>query len=186
MRRRAPVVLLGIVAAVGTAACSGDDGAASADVGVVNQALCLDTERADRPVVDLIPAALAAMSALYGSPPRYFEISADRQRIALFVALDDGGVEVVFYCGEQGRTEPEPIEGAPEGATFPGDAVDIDPDSIFARLDAELDDPDIVDFAVVGAGGDEVVYDATVLSGSGGTLLVLLAADGEVLAVQAQ
>ncbi len=184
--RRPGVATIASLFALAAVSCSGAGDSPSSGSVPVNDALCLDVDRAERPVVGMIAPALAALEDLYEGSPRYFEISADRQRVALFVARDDGAVEVVFYCGDDGRTEPDPVEGVPEGTTFPGDAVDIEPDSIFDRLDDELDDPDIVVFAVVGAGGDDVVYDATVLSGSGGTLLVLLAADGEVLAVQAQ
>ena len=60
----------------------------------------------------------------------------------------------------------------------------FDTETIFDALRDELDDPVIVDFAVQGSEGGPV-YDATVASDSGGVLLVLLGADGRVLAVQA-
>lgn len=183
---RRPGAVFASLVALTIVSCSGGDDSGSTGSLLVNDALCLDGDQAERPVVELIDPAIDVVDQLYGSPQRYFEVSADRQRVALFVARDEGAVELVLYCGGRGRTEPEPIDGAPEGATFPGDAIDIDPGSIFDQLDEELDDPEIVDFATVGAGGDDVVHDATVQSDGGGVLLVLLAADGEVLAVQAQ
>jgi hypothetical protein len=183
---RPGVAALASLVALAVASCSGGDDAGSPGSVPINEALCLDGDQAERPVVELIDPAIAAVDDLYGSSQRYFEVSADRQRVALFVAVDDGTVELVLYCGDGGRTEPEPIDGTPEGSTFPGDAIDIDPTTIFDQLDEELGDPQIVDFATVGAGGDDVVHDATVQSDAGGILLVLLATDGEVLAVQAQ
>ena len=183
-RRAACRVVVGCLALV-VGACSGDGDDVASDSAPLNSALCLDGERAERPVVELIPPALDVVDELYGGPQRYFEVSADRQRVDLIVAADDGTAEQLFYCGEAGRTSPESL-GEAEGSTFAGDAVDFDPETIFDQLGDELDDPDIVDFAVVGAGDDDVVYDATVHSESGGVLLVLLAADGDVLAVQAE
>ncbi len=184
--RRPGVAALASLVALTVAGCSGGDDPVAVPSVPVNDGLCLDGEQAERPVVELIAPAIAVVDELYGSPQRYFEVSADRQRVALFVARGDGTVELVLYCGDRGRTEPEPIDGTPEGSTFPGDSIDIDAATIFDQLDEELGDPQIVDFATVGAGGDDVVHDATVQSDSGGVLLVLLAADGEVLAVQAQ
>ena len=54
------------------------------------------------------------------------------------------------------------------------------------RVRAELDDPVIVDFTVQGGSDGSVIYDATVASESGGRLLVLLDANGEILGVQAE
>jgi hypothetical protein len=186
MRRpaAATIIVAGLVA-LATASCSGDDDPEPPGSVPVNEALCLDGERASRPVVEMIDPAIASVDELYGAPQRYYEVSADTQRVSLVVAVDDGTAEQVFYCGAGGRTPPESL-GEADGSTFPGDSIDIDPESIFDQLDDELDQPDIVDFATVGAGGDDVVHDATVRSDSGGILLVLLSADGEVLAVQAQ
>lgn len=184
MRRAGAARIATLVVLVAASCSSGDDSAATDSV-PLNEALCLDGDRASQPVVEQIDPAIAAVDELYGSPQRYFEVSADRQRVSLVVAAADGIAEQVFYCGAGGRTPPVPL-GEADGSTFPGDAIDIDPSSVFDQLDEQLDDPEIVDFATVGAGGDDVVYDATVQSDAGGVLLVLLAADGEVLAVQAQ
>lgn len=170
-------------------ACSGGGGnsgdSSAFETVPIDDALCLDVDRGEAPVVDLIAPAVDVVDAMHGGAAEYFEVSADRQRVSLIVALEDGTAEQVFFCGDSGRTEPQAL-GEAEGSTFSGDAIDVDPATIFSMLDEELDDPEIVDFAVTGAGDGSVVYDATVMSSSGGVLLVLLDADGEVLAVQAQ
>jgi hypothetical protein len=180
-------VALVVVAAIQLlSACSGDDDSQdSASSVAANDALCLDADRSERPVVDLITPGMAAVDDLYGEPQRYFEVSADNQRVSLIVARDDGTAEQVFYCGAAGRTSAEPL-GDASGSSFPSESVQFDPETIFDGIDAELDDPEVVDMAIVGAGDDAVVYDATVRSGEGGTLLVLLGPDGAVRAVQAE
>jgi hypothetical protein len=182
--RLSAVVALLLAVAVG---CSGDDDEIpAADVSGTpeNDALCLDVDRSDQPVVDLIEPAIELARHVYGSTPEFFEISADRQRVSLVVA-DDGTASQLFYCGDGGYV-PATSLGEASGATFTGDAVDFDVDDIFVQLDEELDDPDIADFAVVGDGAGGVLYDATVQSSAGGILLVRLSPTGSVLAVQAQ
>jgi hypothetical protein len=137
------------------------------------------------PRVDLIDDAIAAVEAHYGAPQEYFEISVDTERVSVIVAVDDAtAAEQGALEPDGGFTVPEPV-GPASGSTFVADVVTFDRDRIFDGLRAELSDPDIVDFAIQGGPGGSVVYDATVLSGSGGVLLVLLSADGEVLGVQA-
>jgi hypothetical protein len=181
------VLLLVAVVPVVVVGCSEDDDAAPApDASTIpeNDALCLDVDRRDVPVVDLIGPAIDLAEDLYGSDPEFFEISADRQRVSLVVA-DDGTANQVFYCG-QGGYVPATALGDASGATFDAGSVDFDPDEIFVQLAEELDDPDIADFAMVGDGEGGVVYDATVQSSAGGILLVRLSPTGAVLAVQAQ
>ena len=89
-------LLLVILAACAGAACAG------ADRGVVgpNEARCLDAPSSPLPVVGLIPDALRAVEAAYGSPQRYFEVSADSRRVGVIVAVDDAtAAEQAFYCG---------------------------------------------------------------------------------------
>jgi hypothetical protein len=178
------VVALLLAVVVG---CSGDDDAAPAAAvtsAVENDALCLDVDRSDEPVVDLIEPAIELARTVTGSEPAFFEISADRQRVSMVLA-EDGNASQLFYCGAGGYV-PSTSLGEASGATFTGDAVDFDVAAIFVRLDDELDDPDIVDFAIVGDGEGGAVYDATVQSSAGGILLVRLSPSGSVLAVQAQ
>ena len=184
MRRPWAVVALLLAVAAG---CSGDDDAApAADLATApeNDALCLDVDRRDEPVVDLIEPAIELAATQYGSEPEFFEISADRQRVSLVIA-QDGNANQLFYCGDGGYV-PATSLGEASGATFTGDAVVFDVDEIFLQIDDELDDPDIVDFAIVGDGEGGAVYDATVQSSAGGILLVRLSPTGSVLAVQAQ
>jgi hypothetical protein len=149
------------------AACGGDDAGTGSPA----------------PVVDEIDDAFDAVAAVLDEEPRYFEVAADLDLVRMFVATDDGAVAYEYVDGD--LSEPsEPIPGA-SGATFASSAVDLDPDRIWDGLRDELDDPTIVDLAIQGGADGSVVYDATVLSDSGGVLLVLLAGDGAVLAVQA-
>ena len=72
-----------------------------------------------------------------------------------------------------------------EGATFRSSAIDLEPENLFKRIDAELSTPVIVDVAIQGTGTGSTVIDATVVNEKGGTLLVLLSGDGRILGVQA-
>jgi len=136
-------------------------------------------------VIGLIDEAIDIAEDEYDDPVEFFEISADLQRVSLIVASPDGTAEQLFYCGEAGYVPPTSL-GEASGATFRGDAVDVDTDVVFDGIEAELDDPDIVDFAIVGDGQGGVVYDSTVQSSAGGVLLVRLDATGTVLGVQAE
>ncbi|MAT06782.1 MAG: hypothetical protein CL424_17235 [Acidimicrobiaceae bacterium] len=189
MRPRPLVVVTAAIVAVSlvVAGCSGDDEAGAdvpgADALAENDALCLDGDRADDPVIGWVEPAIELAVDRYGDPT-FFEISADRQRVSVIVAVD-GTAEQLFYCGAAGYVPPSSL-GEADGATFGPTAVDFDPDRIFDQLDEELDEPDIGDFAIVGDGAGGVAYDATVQSDAGGVLLVRLDADGSVLGVQAQ
>ncbi len=182
MNRRA--VLVGTVAAVVAWGCGGGSDEVAPTDTQLDDARCLDAARGDAPVVELIAPAIAVTDAHYGSPQRYFEISADQQRVSLIVATAGGDAEQVVFCDENRFGPPESL-GPADGATFSGDDVEFDAERVLSGIDDELDDPDIVDFVVQGA-PDGVLYDATIVSDAGGVLLVLLSGDGEVLAVQAQ
>ena len=136
------------------------------------------------PRVDLIAAAVDAVEAHYGAPQEYFEISVDRERVSVIVAVDGATAAEQGYFGDEGLEVPEPV-GEASGSTFTAAMIDVDVDRIFAGLRDELDDPTIVDFAIQGGPGGSAVYDATVLSDAGGRILVLLAPDGTVLGAQA-
>jgi hypothetical protein len=139
---------------------------------------------APAPRVDLIDDAIAAVEAYYGEPQEYFEISADLASVGFVVAVDDATMaEQGSYTVDGGLAAPQAV-GEASGVTFSFDLVTFDEDAIFDRLAVELDDPVIVDFAIQGAAGDTVAYDATIASDNGGILLVLLGADGEILGVQ--
>lgn len=182
MRRPLAVAIPLAFALVG---CSGGDDADAPDLADLpeNDALCLDGDRADRPVIDWIEPAIDLAVDEYGDP-EFFEISADRQRVSVIVSVD-GVAEQLFYCAASGYV-PATSLGEAEGSTFAPDSVDFDVDTIFDGIDEELDDPEIGDFAIVGDGAGGAAYDASVQSDVGGVLLVRLAGDGTVLGAQAQ
>jgi hypothetical protein len=144
-----------------------------------------DAEEPVGPRVDLIDDAIAAVEAHYGSPQEYFEISARLADVSMIVAVDDAtAAEQGFFGADGVFVAPEPV-GPASGSTFTAAAVDLQPDRIFVDLRDELDSPSIVDLVIQGGPDGAVIYDATVSSEAGGVLLVLLAADGTVLGVQA-
>lgn len=182
--RRALAVAVPFALALAGCSGGGDDAEVPEPAALPeNEALCLDGDRSDRPVVDWIEPAIELAVDRYGDP-EFFEISADRQRVSVIVSVD-GTAEQLFYCAAAGYVPPSSL-GEAQGSTFPPDAVDFDVDSIFDEIDDELDDPEIGDFAIVGDGAGGAAYDASVQSDVGGVLLVRLAADGTVLGAQAQ
>jgi hypothetical protein len=159
--------------AVMAAACGGDDedgGGGSGD--------------AVRPQVDEIAPAIDAVEAELGGPQDFFEVTAGPQQVQLFVARDRAtrAATYVYVRGELASVG-DPVGAS--GGTFPGDAVDFDPDTILTQLDDELDEPDVVGFSIEGDGTGAVQYVAAVRSAQGGTIDVVLAADGEIQSVTA-
>lgn len=164
------LMVLSALAGVVVAACGGSDAGESGPL----------------PVVGEISAAIEAVEEHYGAPQDYFEISADLERVSVIVAADGAtAAEQGYYEPDGGFTVPEPV-GEASGSTFRADALDIDAGTIFSAIRDELDDPVIIDFAVQGSADGSAIYDATVAGERGGVLLVLLAGDGSILAVQAE
>ena len=129
-------------------------------------------------MTDLAAATRRALRRLLGG-------RSSPEIIAGGTVLDGATAAEQGYLGSDGAfTAPEPV-GPASGSVFSAAAVDFEPGEIFAALREELSDPVIVDFAVQGGPDGSAVYDATVLSDSGGTILVLLAPDGTVLGAQA-
>lgn len=160
-----------VLAVVSVAACGGvdDDGAAI-----------------DGPRVDWIDDAIGAVEEHYGGPQEYFEVSATAERVSVIVAVDDAtAAEQGFWDDESGLVDPTPV-GPASGATFVADDLDFDPGRVLSRVASELPDSEIVDFAVTGASGGAVIYDAVLRSELGGTLLVRLGPDGLILGTQGQ
>lgn len=151
-------------------------------VGLVTITSCGDHSGAEPRVSD-IDDALAAVETELGGPQQYFELSADLSQVTLFVESAGGATPYVY--ADRALLPGDTVAGA-TGATFTARAVAFEEDRIFDRIRAELDDPAIIDFAVQGGPAGAVVYDATVASKAGGVLLVLLAADGEILGVQGE
>lgn len=176
------VVAVALVIAL--AGCSGGrDAGDDPDRVAVNESACLDAPERDEPVVTLIQPAMTLIDDRYGAAQEYFEVSADRRRVSLVVATEGGAAEQSFYCGDLGLTEPTDL-GPASGQTFGAGALEFDAASVFDGIRGELDDPEIVDFAIVGAGEGAVVYDATVRSDSGGLLRIMVNGAGDVLGVQ--
>ncbi|MFW2334297.1 hypothetical protein, partial [Ilumatobacter sp.] len=87
-----------------------------------------DANTTAEPVLDVIPDAVAAVEAHYGSPQQYFEISAGLDRVGFVVAVDDAtAAEQGSYSTAGEFTAPEPV-GEATGATFTADQIDVDPD----------------------------------------------------------
>lgn len=133
------------------------------------------------PIVDQIPAAIAALEAETGGPVEYFEINATVQLVNLFVALNDGAVAQpwLFVGGELTSAEGQ----AASGGTFAGADVAFDPETIFDPLLAEVPGIRIESFYVHGDGEGNLLYGVLATSERGGGLDIVLAADGSVLSV---
>jgi hypothetical protein len=160
--------LVAALAAGGLAlvACGGDD----------------DTEGALRPAIELIEPAISALEQELGGPQDFFEVTADPQLVRLYVAREQA-TRAAPYVYVGGEVAPAGDLVGAGGGTFPGDAVDVDPDTVLAVIEDELDDPDVVLFSIAGNGTGAVQYVATVRSAKGGLLDVVVADDGAILSV---
>jgi hypothetical protein len=155
---------------------------------------CGGSADAGGPVVHRIDDAVAALAVEIGiDDPSLFEIAVDLTGITMVLAeteidADTGETTGTFatpYRWEGGSIARAGETSPADGAVFAASAVDVDPDRIFERIRAELDSPDIVDLVIQGGPDGATVIDATVVNERGGTLLVLLGADGAILGVQA-
>lgn len=161
---------------------------------IVATAGCGSGSNGPMPLVDQIPEAIAAMNATIGDAAdlEYFEISADLTGVTLVLAEHsqdsmgaDTGSFATSYRWENDVLEQVGETASAEGATFLGSMVDLDAASVFAGIEAELDDPTVVDLAVQGDGNGGIVIDVSVENDKGGRLLVLIDSVGRVLGVQA-
>jgi len=149
---------------------------------VIAVAACGGDEGPTRPQPDAIAPAVAAVEAELGGPQQYFEITAEPQRVELWVALD-GGTAAVPYVYIGGEVGPAAASQPASGETFvPGDAP-FDPDTVLDQLDEDLDDPDIVQLSIGRNAAGEVDLLVVVQSAEGGLLDVTLAPDGTVRSV---
>jgi len=168
LSRLRAVAAVGLLALVGVACGDDDDGGeVGADDGFV---------------ADIRPAIEAIESEL-GAGQVFFEITASRQVINLFVAVDDAtaAVPYVFLDGELQPPAPK-LTGA-SGFTFAGDAVDLDEISILDAVSSELPDSAIEALSIEGGDAGIVRYVVAMLSPSGGRLDVTVSSDGAVLEV---
>ncbi len=142
-------------------------------------AACGGAESPQRPQLDQIGPAIAAVERKLGGPQQYFEINATPQVVNLFVA-DATKTTVTPYVYVGGTVaESAPPAGA-SGNTFAASALTVDPRTILDHVVDRLPDSDIVLFTIAGGPGGAVQYSAGVKSAKGGTLEVTLAADGTV------
>ena len=158
----------------------------AAAIGVLAVSACGGDDAAPAPIVDRIDDAIEAVEQHYGAPQQYFEISATIDEVNFVIAVDDASAaEQGGFSADGELSVPEPV-GTASGSTFAAEAISFDPDRVFDQVRAELNDPVIVDFAIVGTAAGTVLYDATVASDVGGVLLVRLGSDGQILGVLAQ
>jgi hypothetical protein len=150
--------------AVGTAGCGGGD------------------DGPERPVVDQIAPAIAALEAKLGGPQQYFEINATPQLVNLFVA-DAARTTVTAYVYVGGSVAETGQPAGAQGNTFAASALTFDPATILDGVADRLPDSDIVLFTIAGGPGGAVQYTAAVQSEKGGTLDVTLGPDGVVQSV---
>ncbi len=184
-RGRPAARLLVATSAVLVAACSGDEAppAAATVEFVTNDVRCLDAPIGPEPALGLLDGAIAALEAEYGPEPELYELSVDRQRVSMVVAVD-GDAEQSFWCGDAGYALPENL-GEADGATFGPDALDVEVDTVFDGVREELDDPEIVELVAVGNPDGSARLGLSVQSASGGVLFVEVNPSGAVLSVQA-
>ena len=169
-----------VIACSPLVACSGGDDTSSTSVASTPAT----SDPADRLEVDLtlLDAAIAALEDELGGPQRFFEINVQVGGIVnLFVAGDGTVTPWAYIDGELSSIEPQPAEGA----TFPADAIELDPDTAMAQVRAEL--PEAVEqaFELIGGPDDTVRYTALMVSSGGSPILVEVAADGTIIGVDA-
>ena len=164
MIRRVVALAAAALLVVGTAGCGGDD------------------DEPERPALDQIAPAVAALEAKLGGPQQYFEINATPQLVNLFVA-DAAKTTVTPYVYVGGAVAEAGESAGAEGNTFAATAATFDPSTVLAGVTERLPSSDIVLFTIAGGPGGTVQYTATVQSKEGGTLTVTLGADGVVQSV---
>jgi hypothetical protein len=163
VRSRVVALVAAALLAVVAAGCGGDDDG-------------------ERPALDQIPPAVAALEAKLGGPQQYFEINATPQLVNLFVA-DAAKTTVTPYVYVGGAVAPAGQPAGAEGNTFAAAAATFDPATILAGVTDRLPSSDIVLFTIAGGPEGTVQYTAAVQSKEGGTLTVTLGADGVVQSV---
>lgn len=138
------------------------------------------------PLVGQIAPAVEALDAALDAAPgevEFFEVNADVQLVNLFVA-SDAGASVTGYIYVDGELiGPAPSRPVEAGYTFGADDVDFDPSVVLARVSEELPGSEIVRFVITATDAGGVRYEAFVRSAQGGALVVVVDAEGEVLAV---
>lgn len=171
--------------AVGGEAATGGTAPAAPTGAATSDAPCAPEDRP--PVqVDVVATAVAALEDELGGPAAFFEINATPALVNLFVAgrAADGTQQVtpyVFVDGALRAEQPRPAEGI----AFPAAALTFDPARVLSCVTAELAESTVVVFFAQGAASGEVKLSVLLESRQGGQLLVDVAPDGQVLAVDA-
>ena len=194
VRLLAAVAAAGMVTVAG-ASCRGDAGftttttATGASAGIADAdpvaggldptAPCM---AADPPLrVDEISAAVTAVEAERGGAQRYYEINANDLLVNLFVASDgDTATPYVFIGGA--LTAGEPVVGA-SGNTFAGASLVFEPRLVMSCVVAQLPESTPTAFEIVGGPESAVRYSVVTASSVGGQLVIEVAGDGSVVAV---
>jgi hypothetical protein len=145
-------------------------------------AACGGGKGPERPALDQIAPAIAAVEEKLGGPQQYFEINATPQAVNLFVA-DAAKTTVTPYVYLDGALAESGQPAGAEGNTFAASALTFDRRAILDNVVGELKDSDVVLFTIAGGPGGAVEYTAGVQSKQGGTLEVTLGADGTVKSV---
>jgi hypothetical protein len=171
-------VTMMVLAPVGVVAC--DDGASGSSRSTLETSVPVPSPLA-LPLVGQIESAIEALEAELGGPQRYFEVNATSKLVNLFVALNDGAVVQawVYLDGTLSSSEGR----AASGGTFTLADLDFDPAAVLTQVATELPGSTLETFYVNGDGEGNVQYGVLVTSAEGGGLDVLVAPDGEVLAV---
>jgi hypothetical protein len=165
-----------VIACPALVACSGDDDTSSTTIASTVSTGDLEID------LTLLAPAIVALEHELGGPQRYFEINVQVGGIVnLFVAGDDAVTPWAYIAGELSSIGPQPAQGA----TFPADAIELDPATVMDQVRAEL--PGAVEqaFELVGGPGDTVRYTALMVSSGGSPILVEVAADGTIVGVDA-
>lgn len=160
--RALAAVSLSTCLAVGLVACGDDDGPTG-------------------PLVGEIAPAIEALEAELGGPQDYFEVFADLDKVALWVATEDATVAVPYVWADGELSPVTDAGGDAAGETFTADdALDFDADTILATVLDDLGD-NVTKFSIIGGPGDIVRYSAIVESDRGGVLEVVVDDDGTIL-----
>lgn len=177
-----PAAVVALVA-LGVGGCSSDSAgtAASESVPVLPTAPAECTAGAPVVKADRIQDAIAAVESERGPGQQFFEINATSLLVNLFVA-DTAAGQVVPYVWVDGALTHDAGSSA-QGNTFAASALDFDPQKVVSCVVAQLPGSSIDAFVIEGGPEGAVRYTVITTSAQGGQLVVQVAGDGSVIAV---
>lgn len=126
---------------------------------------------------------MAAVDEARDGDVEYFEVNADPLAVNLFVATDGGATVTGYLYVDDDLIGPAPSRTVESGFVFTSADVDFDPDLILGEVTGQLSAPEISRFVITGTDTGAPRYEAVIVSGRGGVLVVALSATGEILAV---